>query len=301
MAYRIRHKDPSAGAAVRRIARQQVEAALACIDGTTGDAGRAVHDVRKRCKKVRGLLRLVHPALDDDGAGNTAFRAIAAPLGPRRDADVLLETFDDLLTGRSAREVAGLAPVRAALELHRETIRARDDTDILLREARDALAATLPHIARWTLEDDGFAAYSQGLEARYRRGRRTMREACRSGDAEAFHRWRKCSKDLAFHLRLLGPIWPGPMRAQRTCADTLGDTLGRHHDLAVLATQAARMSDVPAQAIEALVARIETRQGALARAADALGARLYAEPPRALAKSWRRRYTAWVRESDCKG
>lgn len=298
MAYRIRQKDRSAGAAARRIARQQVEAALACIDGTTGDAGRAVHDVRKRCKKVRGLLRLVHPALDDDGAGNAAFRAIAAPLGPRRDAEVLLETFDDLLTGRSAREVAGLAPVRAALELHRETIRARDDTDILLREARDALAATLPHIARWTLEDDGFAAYSQGLEARYRRGRRTMREACRSGNAEAFHRWRKCSKDLAFHLRLLGPIWPGPMRAQRTCADTLGDTLGRHHDLAVLATQAARMSDVPAQAVEALVARIETRQRALAQAADALGARLYAEPPRALAKSWRRRYAAWAREGD---
>ena len=301
MAYRIRHKDRSAGAAVRRIARQQVEAALACIDGTTGDAGRTLHEVRKRCKKIRALLRLVHPGRDADGAGNAACRAIAAPLGPRRDADVLLETFDDLLTGCSAPEVAALAPVRAALGRHRETIRARDDTDNLLREARDALAATLPHIARWTLEDDGFAAYSQGLEARYRRGRRTMREACHSGDAEVFHRWRKCSKDLAFHLRLLGPIWPGPMRAQRTCADALGDTLGRHHDLAVLAAQAGRMPDIPAQAVEALVARIDARQRALAQAADALGARLYAEPPRALAKSWRRRYAAWVRERDCKG
>ena len=100
MAYRIRHKDRSAGAAVRRIARQQVEAALACIDGTTGDAGRTLHEVRKRCKKIRALLRLVHPGLDADGAGNAAFRAIAAPLGPRRDADVLrvagaLEDFSE--------------------------------------------------------------------------------------------------------------------------------------------------------------------------------------------------------------
>lgn len=297
MAYRIKHEDGSTGASVRRIARQQVEAALARIDDD-GDAAGTIHEVRKRCKKIRGLLRLLRPALEDDAAGNAAFRAIAAPLGPLRDADVLLDTFDGLMTRCSAAELARFAPVRAGLALHRNNVHARDDAQALLRSARDALADTLPRIARWTVGDDGFAAFSHGLRVRYRRGRKAMRAAVRGGEDEAFHRWRKCTKDFAFHLRLLGPIWPAPMRAQRVCAERLGDILGQHHDLAVLAKQARRMPGIAEDVIDALVDCVRARQRLLARDADALGARLFAEPPRALVTSWRRRHAAWVRDGD---
>ncbi|WP_394000140.1 CHAD domain-containing protein [Luteimonas sp. WGS1318] len=297
MAYRIRHRDRTAGHALRRIAREQINAALACIDDGAGDASTTIHAVRKRCKKVRGLLRLVRPALADDPAGNAAFRAIAAPLGPLRDADVLIETFEQLAKSCRTDEAALFASLRPGLDRHRTDVEASHDPDALLRDARDALDATLPDIDRWRLAHDGFAAFEDGLKTAYRRGRKAMRAARRSDDDEAFHTWRKRCKDHAFHLRLFEPVWPGPMRAQRRCADALGETLGLHHDLAVLAARLRTLPDADPAALDALTVCIDARQRTLAGRADTLGARLFAEPPRALATSWRRRYAAWRRDA----
>lgn len=64
MAYRI---DPGADLQeeLRAIARDQVEAALSDLSDPTDDVVAAVHDCRKRCKKLRGLVRLVRPALGE--------------------------------------------------------------------------------------------------------------------------------------------------------------------------------------------------------------------------------------------
>ena len=77
MAYRIRTKDDDVEQAVRRIACEQIDRALAEIDDDGLDFARKVHQVRKRCKKLRGLVRLVRPALDAYGRENAAFRDAA--------------------------------------------------------------------------------------------------------------------------------------------------------------------------------------------------------------------------------
>ncbi|WP_158238393.1 MULTISPECIES: CHAD domain-containing protein [Luteimonas] len=296
MPYRIRHRDSDPQAAVRRIAREQVEAALQGIDRHDADTAPVIHDVRKRCKKVRGLLRLVRPGLATYRLENAAFRNIAAPLGPLRDAGVRVDTFDALVAPLDARDAASLVPIRNRLRLERDTLAAAQVPDALLRDAREALQAALARIATWRLEDDGFDAFAGGLRTTYRRGRKAMRRARRTGDDEAFHDWRKRCKAHAFHLRLLRPLWPGPMRAQRACAEALGELLGEHHDLAVLASCVRAMRELPRDAVDTLLARIRERQHALARRADAIGARLYAESPSALAHTWRRRYKAWRRD-----
>lgn len=297
MSYRVAHDDPTPQAAVRRIARDEVEDALRCLDDGR-DTATAVHGVRKRCKKIRGLLRLVRPGFDGYRAENAAFRGIAARLGPLRDAEVLVDTFDRVVEA-SGGDVAGtLAPVRHQLCLHRAAVANADDPDARLRAARDALEAALPRTSGWQLADDGFDAFARGLRWSYRRGRKAMRAACAEGDDDAFHDWRKRCKDHTFHLRLLRPIWPGPMRAYCTCAAELGEVLGVHHDLAVLAERAGGMGTVDGSARAALAARVRARQRELAQRAHALGARLYAQTPSALAKSWRRRYEAWRREAD---
>ena len=86
MAFRIRNGDHLAKE-VRRIARKQVEGALAVLrEGDHADP-ETVHELRKHCKKLRALLRLVRPALGDVYAvENAHFRDMAQWLSPLRDA-----------------------------------------------------------------------------------------------------------------------------------------------------------------------------------------------------------------------
>lgn len=296
MAYRIRRRDSSSQASLHRIAREQVQAAIRSIDTSAVDTGGAIHDVRKRIKKIRALLRLVRPSFGGYRYENATFRKIAAPLGPQRDAGVLIDIFDRVVEGAGPGESESFASVRRELLQHAKAIEEAHDPHALLRATHAALQHALPRIARWRLADDGFDAFETGLESSYRRARKAMRAACAHEEDEAFHDWRKRSKDHAFHLRLLQPIWPGPMRAIHACAAELGDALGLHHDLAVLATSVNAMSDVDTGAAAALEARIRLQQREHATRAGALGARLYAAPSHALAKSWRRCHAAWQRE-----
>ena len=62
MPYAILPEDESVEAALRRIAREEAEGALAAVRGE-GDLGPRVHEMRKAVKKLRGLLRLRPPRL----------------------------------------------------------------------------------------------------------------------------------------------------------------------------------------------------------------------------------------------
>jgi len=293
MAYRIRRKDSKAHTSLRRIAREQVQAAIRSIDTAAVDTAGAIHDVRKRIKKIRGLLRLVRPSFDAYRVENAAFHGIAAPLGPKRDADVLIGTFERVAAHAGPAHADAVGSVRQLLVQHGKAVETAHDPDALFDAAKSELQAALPRIATWRLADDGFEAFEAGLTSSYRRARKAMRAAGGAGDDEAFHDWRKRTKDHAFHLRLLQPVWPGPMRAIHVCAVELGDTLGLHHDLAVLADHLHAMTGVDAGIVAALEAPLRAQQRALARRAHALGTRLYADSPAQLAGSWRRRHAAW--------
>lgn len=61
------------------------------------DRHKIVHQVRKRCKKLRGLIRLVRPEFADYSAENAEFRDAARRLSPVPDARAILECYDRLI------------------------------------------------------------------------------------------------------------------------------------------------------------------------------------------------------------
>jgi hypothetical protein len=88
------------------------------------------------------------------------------------------------------------------------------------------------------------------------------------------------------------------MRAHAQAADDLGDALGDHHDLAVLR---ATVAEAPAAygepvTIEVLEALVTRRQRTLEANALTLGARLFAEPTKALARRWGTYWEVWREE-----
>jgi len=289
MAFRLSRRDPPSEGA-RRLADDELAAAIARLRGQDGSPDQRVHAARKSIKRVRGLLRLLRTSMPRPrfAADNAALRDAARGLSAARDAAVAIATFDQLVPEPEPL----LAAVRQDLVARSADAGAAPD-DATLHAAADALAALRPRLAAdlGVLDWDTLAA---GLAASYAGGRAAMRAAYAAGDDdEAFHRWRKRAKDLWYQAQVLEGICPPQLRALTEMLAELGDLLGEDHDLAVLAAAAA--------ASPALGERLGARHDELRRAAWQLGRRIYAERPRALLRRMRTYWQVWREGSSANG
>ena len=112
-----------------------------------------------------------------------------------------------------------------------------------------------------------------------------MAAAYDDSSGERFHDWRKRVKYHRYHLELLAPLWPRQLKGRRKEVKALGDLLGEEHDLVVLEATLAGGADGSGEAGVQLARELSTRRRAELRAAmRPLGQRLFAEPPKALAR-----------------
>ncbi len=280
MPYAIRPDDESVEAALRRIAREEAEAALAAVRGD-GDLASRVHEMRKSVKKLRALLRLVRPVFRDAGAENAVLREAGRKLSGLRDSAVQVQTLGRLSEGMDpSRRATLLAPFEEAA-LHHD---ARAD-EAALPAFAESMAALRDRSEGWRLRKDGWAALEPGLAATWDAARDAMRTARRRPEPDHLHDWRKRAKDHWYQARLLQPIWPALMKPHVAAADELGELLGQVNDLAVLRE---RLEVAPLSE----AARSEARDLADLRHADLLaqalplGRRLFAGSSEALTTRW---------------
>lgn len=235
MSYRIEEGEPVAGA-FRRIAGEQAEKALANLGAGRGDdAEETAHDTRKRCKKLRGLLRLVRPALGDDyKPANVAYRDAARILSPYRDAHVARKTFGLLVSAAVGRD-DDRAPLKAVGEqLEADAESASQALREQIERAAHLIETGLARCLGATVSDDGWDVAGPGIGKTYRRGRKAMKAALASRDPEDFHEWRKRCKYTWYQLRLLENTAPWVLGPLKTGFHALASTLGDAHDLFVL-------------------------------------------------------------------
>lgn len=285
MSYAI-GRDETIAAGVRRVATEQVDEALASLEGDDVDRTERVHDVRKRLKKVRAALRLVRDGIGEDvfDRENGDCRDTARLLADARDGTVHLDTLGALRKhyGGSLKRNA-FADLKDALEARRDEANRRLVEADTLDEVGDRIRALRDRIPDWPIPNDGFETARDGLKRVYKRGHRGLPNAYAEGTAEAFHEWRKRAKYLWYHLRLLGPCWPGVLGAWAEETHTLADLLGDDHDLAELRRAVADIERNEDDERAALFALIEQRHADLRAEARPLGRRLYVEKPSAFA------------------
>jgi len=296
LSYSVKAKE-SAQRAVRRIAREQIDKAIAEIGDREVGLHETVHQVRKRCKKVRGLLRLTRPGFAATyRRENARFRDTARLLAPLRDGHVLVATYESLLErAGDALDLAALEGVRAFLVERRENLVGPEGE----REAR--LAATLAalHDARsgvekWELDGEAFGVLGAGIVRTYRRGRRALAAAEQEFSLERFHEWRKRVKYHWYHLRLVRPLWKPVLAGFADEADALAARLGDEHDLGVLRrTLADHRGDLPDEPLEELFRAIDRRRGTLRAEALSVGRRSYSEKPKRMARRLHGYWVAW--------
>jgi CHAD domain-containing protein len=301
MAYRFTLKQTVAQNG-RRIALEEVEYALARCGNEGGDREEIVHDVRKKCKRLRGLIRLLRAPLEADGkyeSDNAFVRDAARELGSMRDSEVMAQTYDKVMR-RFAGEVdrRHFGPIRRTLTLHARAVHAQDDLASRLAVFRDRMVEARERIEDWHIADDGFDALRDGFTRTYRSGRKAMAAAYAEPSAETFHEWRKHAKYHWYHTRLLEPVWKSEMKARRHAAKALGDMLGEHHDISTLKTQLAGQNG----RVSEFNVLLERRAVELAAGARILGERLYAAKPKAIAAEvggwWQARVDELAAEAD---
>jgi CHAD domain-containing protein len=300
-AYRLRVDEPVPDG-IRRIARGQLELARDELSSAPQHAqAKAVHETRKRLKRLRACVRLARDAVGEATyeRENVAFRTTARCLAAGRDAQVLIDTLDALRDGFAYElpdRVTDRLRDRLRAERDRAALSGRDDerVDAVLGAMQRAHART----AAWTFCGDDVAALAPGLRRVYRRGRKRMRAAVADPSPENLHEWRKRVKDLWHACQILRAARPKRMKRLAKRAHALADLLGDGHDLSMLRDYAEAHPELFEQAGDALALHrvIERRESTLRDEALKLGRKVYKRPPKRFVKrverGWRKRAAA---------
>ena len=269
MSYRIRPGKPLTEE-VARIADRQYRQAMDVLYREPDGRHEAIHDARKRFKRLRGLFRLVRYGAPDFYAGeNARLRDTARTLSTVRDATALVEALDRLSVECAGGDNHGtLLAIRHRLAARRDRI-ATGQTDLHARvsaaiaaceDGVDALSGlSLPKGRKKAIR-----VLAKGAAKNYGRARHALARARETGDPADWHDLRKRIKYHWMHTKLLRPAWPGVMNARAELADLAGDALGDDHDRAVLEELIAAEPDEIGDAAEIAVLRACMKESSLA-------------------------------------
>jgi CHAD domain-containing protein len=278
MTYRLKEKEDVSVGLRRILLEELVEARSRMGDDLNRDPSEAIHDARKRFKKCRAVLRLVRSDIGrkEYKALNRSLRDSGRILSPVRDADVLVATVESLIEDKRR-----LVATRTILGERRDTVRDQilgDDKSV--GEVRAHLDELELRISRLTFSSDGSALLVEGLKDCYAEGRRAYSECLDKPTNESLHEWRKRSKDVWYHVRILKSLWPEMIDALVDESHRLSDLLGSDHDLAVLTdTLLTDRDGFKADQISEIMSLIDERRPRLQADAFMIGARLFAEKP----------------------
>ncbi|MEJ2518479.1 MAG: CHAD domain-containing protein, partial [Methyloceanibacter sp.] len=218
------------GAAFRRIAGEQIDKALAEAQAADEPVAWRVHQLRKRCKKIRALARLVRPGLEDYESVNRSFRDSARLLSSQRDARVMRDLVVSM--AKSDDRVASKPPVVRVFRLNC-TI-AEQLAEPALGEVRRRLAREAVDIERLGVDALDFGDVCRGVEKTLGRAHEALRRVADDGTSAAYHEWRKRCKYHWYHLRLLRKLLPEDLADRGDSFDKLGKIIGNAHDRSVL-------------------------------------------------------------------
>lgn len=272
-------------ATVRDELLRRVETAVKAL--RAGDpSDKQIHRARKELKRARANLRLLRDTVGQSAyiRENAALRDAARSLSGVRDAAILRETADKLISAlsRGARR-RFLLKVRRALEQAR--LKARAELRVLhaARDSAVCLIAAATRMRKWRLDQSDPASVCRGLQRIYRRGREALAIACADPTNENFHEWRKQVKYLGQVLEVWKANSENGTKRLVKLANQLADHLGDDHDLVVFEERLEKL-DSPHPIRPAITHDIARRRCDLRDNALKKGRRLFKAKPRSFVR-----------------
>lgn len=281
MKYELRRGE-TLGDGLRRICRKQVLRALAIARGERETDDTPVHEMRKHLKKARAALALVKREI-----GQGSFKRLDRSLRDSgkltsevRDAEVRLQTVREVqgIVLRQKRRTYPKIEEMLMLELQ-SFVAAFAEWQV---QAIPLLEKAAHEIDNWSLDSLACGQLRRAVQQTYKSGRDALAQARATSAMADFHAFRIEAKQLWYQLRILQPVNPVVLKSLGDELHSIGDFLGRAHDMSFLGERLRRergRSEFGREGQE-LLALIETTGSDLQRAASELAERFYAERPR---------------------
>ncbi len=244
----------------------------------------AVHDLRVSGKRIRAWLKILRDAVGEDvyAFENKTIRDLGRLLSGRRDAHVLIETFDALAkAGSAAFTSESAADLRRRLEAEAASAERATPWPEALSQVRDVLFPARRRLEVLELRD---ARPKTVFRRIWKTARKAYALALKTRDTEALHEWRKAAKSLRYQLDALHDIWPRRIERLRRTLKAQGDLLGQDHDLAVLLD---KLED------DARRHAVTEKRAALQAEVLETSRRFYRPKPKKLAGALDRRWKKW--------
>lgn len=224
MAYSFAAKT-SPASNLKKVARSQVKKAR--IETAMADTQEATHQVRKRCKKMRALMRLIRNNSTYTEqlyrSENARYRRIGQLLSEHRDAVSLYEAVRKQLGANDFPQISAFLEARI-----------EGDDIAQLREAAELLRRGKQQIQKWEIEDLTWRDLERGYKKRYRKATKALQKAMEMESDENFHELRKRVKDHWYHSRLLKKRYPKKIGRRCKPLKALASDLGDWRDLRLL-------------------------------------------------------------------
>jgi CHAD domain-containing protein len=280
---------------IQRVLCEQIDGALAELEGSLENLDERIHECRQHLKRVRAVLRLIEPEL---GRGrfrklDGAARSIAQGLAAARDSAALQESFDTLLKKIEPSAKAPFHERLAALSRRLFPVeqRAAAASDAVLAQ-REPLAALRSEMERLRLERTDFELVREGFRDSFARARRALARSDAEPTDERLHSLRTQAKRFQNQLALFEPLWPRVLRVQRAEITRMTEALGADHDLSLLEAKL-RDAELDLELRAFLEEAVAARKAVLRERARKIAGRVFAESPKGLASRFARYYAVF--------
>lgn len=273
------------GAALQRLAEEELAIARRHVGALRDeDVAQAAHEARKHFKKLRALLRMLREPLGKRvfSVETVCYRNAGRCLRELRDTHVMVQQLDTLRERfYDDKRPAFLSQARrrlVAAEQHcRRQLTGGEAIPLLLQE----LEVAAGRIGQWKLDQFGWKEALHAIQLSYQRARRAFKEAVEHPRSKHLHEWRKRTKELWYHTRLLRRASPTFMEEFAHDLEVLSHFAGEDRDLALLRealTEPYKAIKQPRQ-LETVGKMIDLRRHELVCAAFDLGERVFSDTP----------------------
>jgi CHAD domain-containing protein len=279
MSYRFRKREELVGG-TRRILLEELDAArLELVTATTDPE--ALHEVRRRIKRLRALIRLCWDGVggDDGEIVDVALRDVGRMLAMHREADALIEI---LRLEAAAGGSADLRLLEDTVRLHQAARAPLRKREVDLARSRRILGGVRRRVAGTAIAGFTRKNCTRRLRRAYRHAREQWWFAVSDPTDEHLHEWRKLTKILLNQLRLVRSWGGRGLPRYRTSIAELDNRLGQARDAAHLAgiLRGVPVAEVSLRYGQGLRARLEQTVDDQLSRSFALGRRLFRLGPR---------------------
>ncbi|MDR5589820.1 CHAD domain-containing protein [Christiangramia sp. SM2212] len=245
----------------------------------------AVHDIRKRLKKLRAMARLFRDEMGEEEykSLNIKFRDLGREISDIRDFTAYLETLERLKLryGKYLYKSFFNSVEKKLLDERKNMTEELIRQDFFSGHLMSEFENISNDIKQWPVRSNNIDIILPSIERVYQRGNDAMKVSFENPTTENFHEWRKRVKYLWYQLLLLQDTWPQFFETLEAEVHLLADFLGDDHDLMlfmnkVLSEDFHLKDEEQKEMFEALIAEFSDQ---LRKDAEIKGKLIYAESP----------------------